>query len=176
MKEDFKLYSNFFTDFFHIKDEFKKIKTYNIKEYKEMFGGGEQTWPGKRSGNILDTDKFLGSLILETCRKHKVFSKNYIFQIHTHLRLAEDDVGDFIHVDNKYGCEISGIVYLSDTNLQSGTTLYTSHKEDDVLVKSSAVQNNAIFFKSGIFHKSSLNFGDNIDNGRLTLNLFCTPA
>ena len=75
--------------------------------------------------------------------------------------------GDFIHTDASH---LTMIVFLGKTNLDSGLNLYDNHNQEIVHIK--YVQNRAVIFHSRRFHKSHLNFGDNIDNGRLTLNCF----
>ena len=66
--------------------------------------------------------------------------------------------------------DLTMIVFLSKTNLSSGLNLYNNDKNEYVHIK--YVQNRAVIFHSQRFHKSHLNFGNNIDNGRLTLNGF----
>ena len=62
------------------------------------------------------------------------------------------------------------IVFLAKTNLDSGLNLYDNVNNEIVHIK--YVQNRAVIFHGRRLHKSHLNFGDNIDNGRLTLNAF----
>ena len=62
------------------------------------------------------------------------------------------------------------IVNLSKTNLKSGTILYD--KDDNIITESKFVQNRAILFDSRYRHMATTNYGNNIDNGRLTLNAF----
>ena len=85
-----------------------------------------------------------------------------------HLRLSSDNSQDYIHTDNDLA---TLIVYLSDTNLKSGTALYPDNSDiPDTIIK--AKQNRAIIFDAKKRHKSLLNYGNNIDDGRLTLNVF----
>ena len=62
------------------------------------------------------------------------------------------------------------IVYLAETNLKSGTAIYNDKNEETQSAK--FVQNTAFLFAGKQLHGSILNYGDNIDNGRLTLNCF----
>ena len=84
-----------------------------------------------------------------------------------HLRLSEDFKNDFIHKDL---VEYTLMIYLSETNLSSGTKLYDDNECCTQTIN--FVQNRAVIFPGCVNHKSMLNYGDNIDNGRLTLNVF----
>ena len=84
--------------------------------------------------------------------------------------LFEDDKKDFVHTDDPYLFTL--MIYLSETNLKSGTGLFdtiTSKKPNTIV---DFVQNRAFLFNSKIPHKSLHNYGSNINNGRLTLNCF----
>jgi hypothetical protein len=102
-----------------------------------------------------------------------------IGSMHTHLRLhgkyegqyktGSSEDSDWIHEDtNMY----SMLVYLSPTCLTSGTNFYLEKKENTLTHKVAFVQNTAVIFKGNIFHKSASNYGDSIENGRFTLNIF----
>ena len=80
----------------------------------------------------------------------------------------EISYSDFIHKDLPH--TYSMLIYLSPTNLNSGTDLYNENKE---MVNSfKFVQNRAIIFNSGYYHKAINNHGNDLDDGRLTLNIF----
>ena len=100
--------------------------------------------------------------------KNELLSRNqFNMHAHLHLRLNEDNQKDFIHTDV---CDLTMIVYLSETNLKSGTAIYNDKHEETQSAK--FVQNTAFLFAGNQLHGSLLNYGDNIDNGRLTLNCF----
>lgn len=165
-----KVINNFFPNFEYIKDSFKKISLYEQKEFNEKFNE-TQTWPGKRSALLNESAKFLTLLFSELVIKHNALPEslnNLTFNLYTHLRLEKDHSDDWVHQDIS---PYAGIVFLSKTNTDSGTLFYDRDKKT-VLHKISAVENTAVFFHGNIFHKSGLNYGDNIDNGRLTLNSF----
>ena len=63
------------------------------------------------------------------------------------------------------------MVYLSETNLNSGTAIYPDHGDTPSTLVG-FVQNRALLFKSSLRHKSINSYGDNLENGRLTLNCF----
>ena len=54
---------NFFDNFKNIKDTFKKIPLYSLKEYNKKFHKYEN-WPGKRSQALHDDYPFLFNLII----------------------------------------------------------------------------------------------------------------
>ena len=87
--------------------------------------------------------------------------------VNTHLRLGKDEEPDYIHTDPD---DYTMIVFLSKTNLKSGLNIYDENKQETQNIK--FVQNRAVIFDSKQYHRSSLNYGDNINNGRLTLNCF----
>ena len=96
--------------------------------------------------------------------------KKYTFHLFIHLRLSSDQQKDWVHTDkSKY----SFLTYLSETNYKSGTVLYDKINDDfyphtEINFK----QNRALLFKASEYHCSKFNHGDNINNGRLTLNAF----
>lgn len=163
---------DFFDNFHNIKNEFKNIKLYTIEEFKklELIPEGVY-WPGKRSYDLSITNPFLFNLLVkEYFDKFKdILPYNQIqFKSVIHLRLSSDNKQDYIHTDNDLA---TLIVYLSDTNLKSGTALYPDNSDiPDTIIK--AKQNRAIIFDAKKRHKSLLNYGNNIDDGRLTLNVF----
>lgn len=171
--------NNFFDNFVNIKNEFKKIPLLTLDEMNKKHWAKDrrpENWPGKRSENLADTNPFLFNLIhKELISKTNLFN-NTDMNMHAcvHLRLDKDNQnnnskeGDFIHSDP---CDYTLMVYLSDTNLKSGTALYPP-KGDVPDVMTNFVQNRAFLFKGFIRHMAIHNHGDSIENGRLTLNCF----
>ena len=170
---------NFFDNFGNIKDEFKKIPLLTLDEFNKKYEAKDrrlENWPGKRSEPLQETNPFLFNLTCkELITKTDMFSKAMLkINACVHLRLGADNHdykktdGDFIHSDpNDYTL----IVYLSDTNLKSGTALYPPNSDvSDVMVNFK--QNRAFLFKGFIRHMAIHNHGDSIENGRLTLNCF----
>tara|TARA_A100001015_G_C14950754_1_gene696640 strand:- start:1195 stop:1449 length:255 start_codon:yes stop_codon:yes gene_type:complete len=78
---------------------------------------------------------------------------------------------DWIHKDDVKS-QFSGLVYLSPTNLESGTRFYDDKENEIADIK--FVQNRFVFFNGNYNHMSIGNHGTNIENGRLTLNAFFT--
>lgn len=161
---------NFFDNFELLEPEFKKIPLYDIKNFPDRISEGV-LWPGKRSVQLLNTYPFIWQLtnkeLLIKCGNERLINTSWKMNANIHLRLAEDDEKDYIHTDPD---DWTMIVFLSETNLKSGLSIYNNDNEETQNIK--FVQNRAVIFNGRQPHKSSLNYGDNIDNGRLTLNCF----
>ena len=95
----------------------------------------------------------------------------WIIASFVHLRLYEDENKDWIHRDDN---ELSGLVYLSNTNLNSGTYLYDDN--DNMINDIKFIKNRFIMYRGTMKHKAYGNYGSSIDDGRLTLNLFIKQA
>jgi len=171
--------NDFFDNFHNIKDEFKKIPLLTLDEMNKKLVTKNlrpENWPGKRSENLADTNPFFYNLIIKELTNKTNLFYNTTFNMHAcvHLRLQSDNkndnniTGDFIHSDP---CDYTLMVYLSNTNLKSGTALY-SNESDEPNVMTNFVQNRAFLFKGHIRHMAIHNHGDSIENGRLTLNCF----
>ena len=160
---------NFFDNFKNIKDNFKSIPLYDLKTFNKKFSDEVQNWPGKRSDNLSIRNPFLFNLIVKEMYEKfgKILPPHITMSAYIHLRLSKDK--DWVHKDRNH--DLSLLVYLSETNLNSGTCLY---EEDDGPPSTTInfVQNRALLFDSNVLHKSLHNHGNDIDNGRLTLNCF----
>jgi hypothetical protein len=176
--KNIEIVSNFFDDFENIKEAFKSIPLYGIDDYKKrtIITAEDKeklqhsNFPGKRSESLHRTYPFLFNLILrEIFNKINKMGFNEIrIDCCLHLRLGEDNPNDFIHTDPSLA---SMLVYLSDTNLKSGTAFYPP-ESDKPYLKVPFIQNSAVFFPGRFRHKSILNYGNDIHDGRLTLNGF----
>ena len=91
-----------------------------------------------------------------------------VTSFYVHARFDGDDKGEWVHQDNY---RYASLIYLSPTNLQSGTKLYSSedHKEINDF---KFIQNRYIQYDASYFHSAYGNHGTNIDNCRLTINMF----
>ena len=161
---------NFFNNFENIKDSFKKFELFNNKEFNEKFNERDE-WPGLRSRALHIENPFLFNLILkeifEKIGSQYFYNKKITVKSYVHLRLNEDNKKDWIHTDP---CYATLMVYLSNTNLKSGTCLYNENKELTNTVN--FVQNRAFLFNGKTNHMALNNHGTDINNGRLTLNCF----
>jgi len=160
----------FFNYFPMIKDHFKSIPLYNLEDYKKFAPYAD--WPGQRSKNLETSSPFLNVLTINEINRHFEFLfKNNSFEVRSyiHMRLDEDDGQDWIHRDSDTS-DYTIIVYLSETNLQSGTQIYDDR--DNLITDVKFVQNRAFLFDANYRHSATKNYGQNKDNGRLTLNIF----
>tara|TARA_B100000963_G_scaffold326688_1_gene313924 strand:+ start:3049 stop:3579 length:531 start_codon:yes stop_codon:yes gene_type:complete len=163
---------NFFDNFQYIENHFKKIPLLKFDDYPDKHKStADEKWPGQRSLPLQLEDPFLTQLLVkeihEKSDSRRLIEIPWRINLSIHLRLDDDNEGDFIHTDP---CDLTMIVFLAKTNLDSGLNLYDNINNEIVHIK--YVQNRAVIFHGRRLHKSHLNFGDNIDNGRLTLNAF----
>ena len=173
----FMVVENFFNNFSQIADEFKKIQRYDYEEHPDIKPKLEDKsflkykWPGQRSEDLKKNNKFLTALFLKEYEDkfRDFFDEKLGFAIYTHLRLKDTNKEDFLHKDTP-DSTYSLLVYLSETNLNSGTKLYDDFDKEVADIK--FVQNRAVIFDSRYTHAAVNNHGDNEDNGRLTLNVF----
>jgi hypothetical protein len=162
---------NFFDNFSLIEHSFKNIPLFTLDNYNRKFND-TQTWPGTRSSSIEYESPFLFNLFIKEFDNKigDVFKNmNVGVKLHTHLRLGKDEQKDWIHRDsNPY--VYSFLVYLSKTNLNSGTYIYSENNE--IISDIKFVQNRAVFFDSRYLHSAYGHHGSSIEDGRLTLNAF----
>tara|TARA_R110000772_G_scaffold241842_1_gene354191 strand:- start:313 stop:840 length:528 start_codon:yes stop_codon:yes gene_type:complete len=163
---------NFFKDLNKVYNHVKSIETFDSKNYYNDPGldTSKIEWPGYRSQQLHGKDEWLLKQFGESFREHLsgLIKGEFLLNMFSHLRLDKDNATDFIHVDLPH--TYSMLVYLSPTNLQSGTNLYNNNEELINSIK--FVQNRAVVFSSSYKHSAINNHGTNIENGRLTLNIF----
>ena len=163
---------NFFDNFEYLENHFKKIPLLKYNNYPQIHKATKtEKWPGQRSLPLQINHPFLTQLMVKEIGQKSdsvnLINKPWSVNASIHLRLDDDNEGDFIHTD---ASDLTMIVFLGKTNLDSGLNLYDNNNQEIEQIKYD--QNRAMIFHSRRFHKSHLNFGDNIDNGRLTLNCF----
>lgn len=145
----------------------KKLKFYNSEEFKKHFQD-RANWPGFRTEDLKNCCPFLYIHILtlleqSTNIKHSEYKDVSMF---CHLRLKEDDAKDWIHVDNSD----TALIYVSPTNFSSGTDFYDA--QDNTVASVKFIQGSCVLFEKGIKHRSIGNHGNDIENGRITINVF----
>jgi hypothetical protein len=144
-----------------------KIKLYSQEEYNKLFNTN-QTWPGFRSEDIYKCFPTLLFFCLESFYKLNLLKKEITrIESHIHLRTKEFNKSDWVHKDS---CKYTLLVYLNNSNLNSGTYFYDEEKNTTCDIK--YLKNRAVLFNSDCFHMGYGHFGDNNKNGRLTLNFF----
>ena len=163
---------NFFDNFEYLESHFKKIPLLEFDKYPDKNKATKtEKWPGQRSLPLQLEHPFLTQLmckeIIQKSDSRNLVDKPWRINASIHLRLDDDNEGDFIHTDPS---DLTMIVFLAKTNLNSGLNLYSNDNDEIVHIK--YIQNRAVIFHSRRLHKSHLNFGNNINDGRLTLNAF----
>tara|TARA_R100001086_G_scaffold249875_1_gene191506 strand:- start:3165 stop:3686 length:522 start_codon:yes stop_codon:yes gene_type:complete len=158
---------NFFPNLDLILPQIKKIPLYNIDDIKKI-SENPGVWPGLRS-ELLGIScpilhEFIVNLILQ-----KKYLKGGDWQINSflHLRLKEHETDDWIHKDPD---EYSALIYLSNSNLSSGTKLYDEN--ENVINDIKFVKNRYIMYSGSYKHMAYGHHGSSIEDGRLTLNIF----
>ena len=159
---------NFFPRLDTILPQIKKIKLYTQDEFNKI-NNTNTTWPGLRSLILESTNPILHEFICNLLFKnHKILGKGkYVVKIYLHLRTEEDQQLDWIHKDSE---TFAALIYISKTNLNSGTYLYDDNR--DVVNDIKVVRNRFVLYSGQYFHKAYGHFGSNVDDGRLTINLF----
>jgi len=158
---------NFIPRLDSILPEIKKIDLYNKEDFNNI-SKLKDNWPGFRSLPLEDSN-----IILYEYINSLIFNGNFLDQgvysisSFIHLRLEEDKDKDWIHQDNHHW---AGLIYLSETNYNSGTRIYDNNK--NMIIDLKFVKNSFVFYPGNYYHQGYGHHGQNIDNGRLTLNLF----
>lgn len=159
---------NFFPHLYGIVDELKNREHFDKSHHPEDNAGN---WPGKRSLNYAESDPILTHLFLTLAEN--ALPKWESFSLYTHWRFASDANSDWVHYD---GGLCTGLVYLSNTNLNSGTQFWSDdpnhNKNAQVILDVPFVQNRFVLFFGNPAHCSKMNYGTNEDDGRFTMNLF----
>jgi len=159
----------FVEDTYNIVKNNLKFFSYENHKQSQFQGENKVRWPGLRTDELSENNPFLYLLIIGEAKKNLNFNiRDYEkIDIFIHLRLKEDNSKDFIHQDSTDTL----LIYLSPTNLKSGTNFYNLNHQK--IAEVSFLQNTAVFFDGEINHCSFKNYGDSIENGRMTINMFC---
>jgi len=158
---------NFFPHLPHMLDNLKQREHWVSSEHPVQPQAG--TWPGKRSLNYMETDPVLSSLFTVCVGEHMPeYSQGALC---THWRFGDNK--DWVHVDNM---TCTGIVYLSETNMNSGTQFFDRNPDEggQVILDVPFVQNRCVLFYGNPYHCSKSNYGESEDNARFTMNFFAT--
>ena len=169
-KQDILIVDNFFDNFKDIEKAFYQHEFFDREKYPLEEGEHTGNWPGFRTRPLSKCNPFLDQLFIQTFLK-KVDYGNTSFFVSSYLHSRWKDHGDWIHKDNTKS-QFSGLVYLSPTNLESGTRFFDEQEREIADVK--FVQNRFVFFNGEYNHMSIGYHGTNFNNGRLTLNAFLT--
>ena len=102
----------------------KQLKFYNNAEYEKETGLGTGEWPGTRTSDLNLCSPFLYIHILTLLNQKLIMSNYKQLSMVCHLRLQEDEEKDFKHVDSTD----TALIYLSPTNLNSGTNFFDDNQ------------------------------------------------
>ena len=129
-------------------------------------------WPGARSSALKTINPLLDSIIVNNIVScHLPFTNGpFNYTQFAHLKIEEDNESDFIHIDR--GDDFAWLIYMSKTNLDSGTKFYTEDEYEHNFVR--FVQNRFIIFDCRIKHMAFNNYGKDLNDGRLTINGFAS--
>ena len=167
---------NFFDDriFNAVYDEISRLEFNDVKVGADNDG----TWtaeegveyPGVRTQVFYKVRPLLDDAIIRQLDNTPTpfTSKAYNYYQYAHLRLEKDNDDDFIHTDN---ADWAYLIYMSKTNLESGTKFYTDDEKETNFVR--FVQNRLVIFNCNIKHMAFKNHGKDINDGRLTINGIC---
>ena len=158
---------NFFPNLNFILPEIKKIKLYSSEEFEKL-ENQKGNWPGLRSRVLGKNNPIFHEYITSLIHQKKLLDHG-VWQIASfiHLRLEEDNPKDWIHKDSD---DLAALIYISETNLNSGTYLFDDNK--NLINDIKFVSNRFIMYDGNYNHKGYGHHGDSIENGRLTINLF----
>lgn len=158
-----------YPDFFYypnkIYEQLKKLKFYDVGSFNTKYDCND-TWPGLRSDDLKEVSSILYWNILQLLQL-KGHGLNIYKEItmHSHIRLENDEKNDWIHVD----ATDTALIFISTTNTESGTKFY---KNDLLINDVKFIQGNCVYFETGIPHTAYGHHGNDIDNGRMTINIF----
>ena len=145
----------FFEDmqFLNVVNEIKKLRFYELKEFNFKFKDS-QSWPGKRTEilpkvNLSLSKKITDQFILKT--KSFLEPGDMDIQMYAHIRNKKDGKKDWIHWDADIST-YTGLIYLSKSNIKSGTYFYNTKKE--IISDVKFVQNRCLIFDSRYLHKA----------------------
>lgn len=159
---------NFFPNLDLILPEIKKIKLYSLDEFNKITNAsGKNSWPGYRSLPLHTIQPILLDYLMYLMKNKNITKDAVQITSYLHLRLEEHKDKDWIHKDET---DYAALIYLSETNLNSGTCLYDDNK--NLINDIKFVKNRFIMYDSKYNHMGYGHHGSSIEDGRLTINLF----
>ncbi len=138
------------------------------KELKYHSAPSNENWPGIRTKSLHSTHyNFFNEVILQVLNYYYPNSELKYHNSHVAFsKLKHGDKGKTrFHQDN---CKIAAVIYLSDGNMQSGTTIFHNKKDKQIVVANKF--NTMVAYDGKKYHGyTSLKPGK---KERLTLNIF----
>ena len=158
---------NYFNDIELYYANAKEIPLYDNTEYNNKFNKN-QNWVGKRSDALSIANPYLNNILVENLKNNFIkYIEEGTIQITSciHERNEKDNKNDWIHkdIDN---CNYVGLVYLSKTNLNSGTLFFNENNQ--VINDVKFVQNRALFFDARYNH---VGYGHHKNRLNLTMSI-----
>tara|TARA_E500000318_G_scaffold91346_1_gene89509 strand:+ start:309 stop:821 length:513 start_codon:yes stop_codon:yes gene_type:complete len=167
MNPEIKVIHNFFNFHENIYTISKKLEFYNCNDYKQKFND-KSNWPGIRTQNLINYNYTLYTHIISFLNLNKINTNKYKeIRAFCHVRFSQDNDLDWVHTDP---CD-TALIYLSPTNLESGTSFFADDRQTEISTVK-FIQNTCVFFTEGLQHRSVGNHGQNIDDARMTFNVF----
>lgn len=159
---------NFFPNLDSILPQIKKIKLYNLNDFRKLTGMHNSSWPGLRSLSLDVENPILHEYIKLLITQKKLLEPSlWKIASFVHLRLEEDNSKDWIHSDDD---DFAALIYISETNFNSGTHLFD--KNDNLINDIKFVKNRFVAYSGCTRHVGYGHHGNSIENGRLSINLF----
>tara|TARA_R110000823_G_C15858019_1_gene492870 strand:- start:295 stop:846 length:552 start_codon:yes stop_codon:yes gene_type:complete len=176
-KKSINIVDNFFNpwQFKLVLEEIKKLKYYDVENHPAH--NATEIYPGSKTEPFTNVHPLLDSFIIKQVDSLNTSLTNYPYRAinFAHLRLKDSIEERQSHRDTSG--EWAYIIYMSQTNLQSGTKIFSDDTTDVKNTKENLfvnfVQNRILLFDVSVPHMAWLNHGKNIDDGRLTINGFC---
>ena len=159
--------------FFEFQDDIynlcKELEFFSVEDYNNKFSLYDH-WPGLRTQNLRLSNPILYIHVLTLLKQRGINIQKYShIDGYCHIRLNSDEDKDWIHEDETD----TALIYISPTNLESGTKFYIYNDNQHFLINEiKFLQNTCLFFETGLLHRSFGNHGTEINNGRMTLNFF----
>lgn len=162
---------NFFENIDIVYKECKKLKFYNLDDHPQNFNRRTTSWPGMRTDELGEVHPLLKYFFTKYYFLNNLITGNDKPSFYVHARFKGDDKKEWIHRDHFN--KSASLIYLSPTNLESGTRIYSENeKKDEMINDFKFVQNRLIMYSGNYPHVGYGHHGTTIDDCRLTLNVF----
>ena len=155
----------------------KTMKYYNQEDFKKLTGSSSWSairFPGLRTDYLNKTDPILFYAVLGYIKNKFELNLNKYKRIDGHAQVRFDNTDDWIHKD----FSDTVIIYLSPTNVESGTGFFKIIGDDgrnfqyEKIGMTNFIHNTGIYFTEGTQHSAINNHGKDINDGRLTITYF----
>ena len=158
---------NFFGDRLYTLLPFLKNQEHYSRSEHPEYLNENSTWPGRRSLDLVKSNPAMFYLFSD-CMAPWAPNEGSM-TLYTHFRYDDPNSPDWVHQD---GTPITAIVYLSETNLNSGTGFYDAENNGNLILDVPFVQNRAVIFDGDVWHGSKGNYGTTDNDARFTMNFF----